>query len=201
MANASNHGTPEFLLSTPQKLPFCSDQTLLIEFVDLKNCIKLIQFKSENSFIIFDILRIYFGRPEPMSLPSFINMYGDNFFSNENFLADLNSTHLLAVKDVGGGSDKTVNINIRDELSSYDLKNLSKYVNFDEDTIGKVENQTTTTLTSKSANISKGIRNAPREFHIRNSTYYTYTTPDKLYSPIAMNSGSLSFIIILLITY
>lgn len=128
-----------------------------------------------------------------MSLPSFINIYGDAFYANESFLADLNTTHLLAVKDSGGISEKSSNINIRDELAPTSVRSLSRYVEFDEDAQEKVQNDTTAMLSSKTSNIAKSIRFAPKEFHVRNSVYYSYSTPEKFYSPLTMNAGKLFY--------
>lgn len=124
-----------------------------------------------------------------MTLPSYINIYGDNFYSNEAFLTDLNTTNLLAVKDTGGISDKSSNINIREELAATNIRNLSRYIEFEEDVQAKVQSDTTAALSSKTANITKSIRFASKEYHLRNSVYYSYCTPEKLYSPLTMNAG------------
>ena len=128
-----------------------------------------------------------------MSLPQYINLYSDNFFSYENLIQDLNTTYILSLRETSGLSDKANNINLRDDVSLTLLEAFSPVVEFDKEAAEKIRQESAISLSTKTANVCKNFRNSTLEYHVRNSVQYTFNSTEKLYNPLCLRSGNIPY--------
>lgn len=124
-----------------------------------------------------------------MSLPSFINLYSDNFLSNENLIQDLNNTYLLSLKDTTGLSEKSAGVNLRDDSLPTPIESFDTFVNFKPEVREKLTQESAATINTKTANVSRVLRNSIVESHVRNSVQFSYNSTERLYNPLCIRSG------------
>lgn len=124
-----------------------------------------------------------------MSLPSFINLYSDNFLSNENLIQDLNNTYLLSLKDTSGLSEKSTGVNLRDDSLPTPIESFETFVDFNSEVKDKLTQESAATINTKTANVCKVLRNSIVENHVRNAVQFTYNSTERLYNPVCVRSG------------
>ena len=126
-----------------------------------------------------------------MSLPSFVNIYSDNFISNENLIQDLNNTYLLSLKDSVGLSEKSGGVNLRDDSLPTPIESFEKFVEFKPEVREKLTQESAATINTKTANVCEVLRNSIVESHVRNSVQFAYNSTERLYNPLCLRSGKL----------
>ena len=124
-----------------------------------------------------------------MSLPSYINLHSDNFFSQENLIQDLNTSYLLSLKESNGLSEKSTNINLRDDTYLTAMESSGNFVDLSPEARDKSENESLNTIASKTSNVCKVLRSSSLEYHMRNAIQFTYNATEKLYNPLCMRTG------------
>jgi len=129
-----------------------------------------------------------------MSLPSFINLYSDNFFSQENLIQDLNTSYLLSLKETSGLSEKTNNINLREDAQPTSIEIYDPIVDFDKETREKLTNESVSSMYNKTSNICRVLRNSILEYHMRNSVQFSFNASERLYNPLCVRAGIFSLI-------
>jgi hypothetical protein len=124
-----------------------------------------------------------------MSLPSFIDTNNDSLFSHENLIQDLNTTFLLSLKDSTGLSEKTTNINLRDDSLLTPIESYGSFVDFDPETRQKISKESELSMFEKTANVCRVLRNSNLEYHMRNSVQFSTMSSEKLFHPVCVRSG------------
>lgn len=124
-----------------------------------------------------------------MSLPSFININSDNFLSNENLIQDVNNAYLLSLKETSGLSEKSSGVNLRDDAQPTAVEAFENFVDFKTEVRDKLTQEGAATISAKTANVCKVLRNSVVESHVRNSVQFNYNSTERLYNPVTLRSG------------